>query len=58
MFLMNKYARKSLRDIGAYLGSINHATVKHGVCKIEGYAKENKEFDIQLKRIEQELYDK
>lgn len=58
MFLMNKYAHKSLRDIGAYLGSINHATVKHGVCKIAEYAKENKDFNIQLKRIEQELYQK
>jgi chromosomal replication initiator protein len=58
MFLMSKYAHKSLRDIGAYLGSINHATVKHGVCKIEEYARENKDFNIQLKRIEQELYQK
>lgn len=58
MFLMNKYAHKSLRDIGAYLGSINHATVKHGVCKIEDYARENRDFNLQLKRIEQELYEK
>jgi len=58
MFLMNKYAHKSLRDIGAYLGSINHATVKHGVCKIEEHARENKDFDMQLKRIEQEIYER
>ncbi len=57
MFLMNKYAHKSLRDIGAYLGSINHATVKHGVCKIEEYARENRDFNMQLKRIEQEMYE-
>lgn len=58
MFLMNKYAHKSLRDIGAYLGSINHATVKHGVSKIQVYAQEDKDFGIQLRRIEQELYEK
>jgi chromosomal replication initiator protein len=58
MFLMSKYAHKSLRDIGAYLGSINHATVKHGVCKIEEHARENKDFGFQLKRIEQEIYEK
>ena len=58
MFLMSKFAHKSLRDIGAYLGSINHATVKHGVCKIEDYARGNKDFSMQLKRIEQEIYDK
>lgn len=57
MFLMSKYAHKSLRDIGAYLGSINHATVKHGVCKIEDFARDNKEFNMQLKRIEQEIYE-
>lgn len=57
MFLMSKFAHKSLRDIGAYLGSINHATVKHGVCKIEDYARENKDFNMQLKRIEQEIYE-
>lgn len=56
MFLMNKFAHKSLRDIGAYLGSINHATVKHGVCKIEEYARENRDFNIQLRRIEQEIH--
>ena len=58
MFLMSKYANKSLRDIGTYLGSINHATVKHGVCKIEEYARGNKDFHLQLKRIEQEIYEK
>lgn len=58
MFLMNKYAHKSLRDIGAYLGSINHATVKHGVYKIEEHARDNKDFHMQLKRIEQEIYEK
>jgi chromosomal replication initiator protein len=35
MFLMKKMTSKSLRDIGTFLGDRDHATVKHGVEKIE-----------------------
>jgi chromosomal replication initiator protein len=35
MFLMKKMTSKSLRDIGAFLGDRDHATIKHGVEKIE-----------------------
>jgi len=58
MFLMKKHTNKSLRDIGMFLGSRNHATVKHGVERIEEYTKNSQDFMMQLGRIEQEVLGK
>lgn len=55
MFLMKKLTNKSLRDIGMFLGSRNHATVKHAVERIEEYTKNSQDFVMQLNRIEQDV---
>jgi chromosomal replication initiator protein len=55
MFLMKKMTNKSLRDIGAFLGNRNHATVKHGLVKIEEQARCDQAFLAHIKRMQQEV---
>lgn len=55
MFLMKKITDKSLRDIGIFLGGRDHSTVMHALDKVQLYAQENKEFQTQLKQIEEDI---
>lgn len=52
MYMMKKMTNKSLRDIGAFLGDRDHATVKHGIEKIEQLVLVNREIQNELKTIE------
>jgi chromosomal replication initiator protein len=51
MYIMKKTTDKSLRDIGSYLGSRNHATVKHALSKIEQMALKNSKLHKQIELI-------
>ncbi len=55
MFLMKKYTHKSLRDIGAFLGGRNHATVMHGLDKMEEYIISNPGFNEKIKDFEKKI---
>jgi len=55
MYLMKKNTDKSLREIGAFLGSRNHATVKHAISKIEQQVCENSKLQKHIDLIEKEL---
>ncbi len=55
MFLMKNLTKKSLRDIGSFLGSRNHTTVKHAILKIEEHTKTNQDFRLLLSRMQQEV---
>jgi chromosomal replication initiator protein len=57
MFLMKKMTNKSLRDIGSFLGSRDHTTVKHGLCKIEEQTRRDESFMLHLKRMQKEVLD-
>lgn len=55
MYLMKKSTDKSLREIGAYLGGRNHATVKHALTKVEKQISKNGQLQRQITAIEAEL---
>lgn len=55
MYLMKRCTNKSLREIGAYLGGRNHATVKHALSKIETQVKKNLKLQNKIHAIEKEL---
>lgn len=55
MFLMKETTDKSLRDIGIYLGGRDHSTVVHAVNKVTQYARVHNEFQMHLKKLEQEI---
>ncbi len=55
MFLMKKMTEKSLRDIGAFFGGRNHATVKYAVDKIETYVESHQSFKKQLEQIKRDI---
>jgi chromosomal replication initiator protein len=55
MFLMRKMTNKSLRDIGKFLGSRNHATIKHGLLKIEEQVNKDQDFLAHIRQIQQEV---
>jgi chromosomal replication initiator protein len=57
MFLMKKMTGKSLRDIGSFLGSRNHTTIKHGLFKIEEQTRRDHNFMVHLKRMQEEVLD-
>lgn len=52
MYMMKKMTNKSLRDIGAFLGDRDHATVKHGIEKIEQMLLSQHDLQKELKIIE------
>lgn len=52
MYMMKKMTNKSLRDIGAFLGDRDHATVKHGIEKIEQLLSSRSDVQKDLKAIE------
>lgn len=54
MYVMKVQTDKSLRDIGAYLGGRNHATVKHALSKIEQLCTKNSSLQKQIKNILQD----
>ena len=54
MYIMKKSTDKSLREIGAYLGNRNHATVKHALGKIEQMIIKNNKLQKQIEVIIQE----
>lgn len=51
MYIMKQNTDKSLRDIGAYLGGRNHATVKHGLSKIEEMLIKNSKLQHKIDAI-------
>lgn len=55
MYLIKKITNSSLREIGNFLGDRDHATVKHGIEKIENELTKNKQLLQQVKRIESAL---
>lgn len=55
MFLMKKITDKSLRDIGIFLGGRDHSTVMHALDKVQSHAQENNEFQVQLRKIEEDI---
>jgi chromosomal replication initiator protein len=55
MYLMKKSTDKSLREIGAYLGGRNHATVKHALSKIEQSMIDNVKLPKQIDAITKEF---
>jgi chromosomal replication initiator protein len=55
MLLMKKMTNKSLRDIGKFLGNRNHATVKHGMLKIEEQMRYNHQFCAHIRHMQQEV---
>jgi chromosomal replication initiator protein len=55
MFLMKKVTDKSLRDIGIFLGGRDHSTVMHALDKVAFHAKQHQEFQLQLKKMEDEI---
>lgn len=55
MYIMKNNTDKSLREIGAYLGARNHATVKHALSKIEHQIIENVQLQNQVSAIKKEF---
>jgi len=55
MFLMKKLTEKSLRDIGRLFGGRDHATVLHGLDKIERYVAGNPSIQHTIRQIEAEI---
>ncbi len=55
VYLMKKITGKSLRDIGAYMGGRNHATIMSAVNKMERYLQEHPEFQGQIRQLEQDI---
>ncbi len=51
MYVMKKSTDKSLREIGAYLGGKNHATVMHALDKIEQAITKNSKLQKQIDTI-------
>jgi len=51
MYVLKKNTDKSLREIGAFLGGRNHATVKHSLSKIEVMVKKNSKVQQQIDTI-------
>jgi len=56
MYLMKKMTNKSLREIGTFLGDRDHATVKHGVEKIETELEANHDLQQKLRAVEAVFY--
>jgi chromosomal replication initiator protein len=56
MFLMKKITDQSLRDIGILLGGRDHSTVMHALNKVAHKAQENREFQMQLRKMEQDIF--
>jgi chromosomal replication initiator protein len=54
MYIMKKNTDKSLREIGAYLGGRNHATVKHALSRIEDMLLSNSKLQKQIDIITKE----
>jgi chromosomal replication initiator protein len=55
MYLMKKITRKSLRDIGSFLGGRNHTTVLHAMEKMEKYCENNIDFEHFVRQMEREI---
>ena len=55
MFLMKRVTNKSLREIGNFLGGRNHATVVHGISRVEKCTEKSGDLKNQLMRMEQEI---
>jgi chromosomal replication initiator protein len=55
MYIMKKSTDKSFREIGAYLGSRNHATVMHAFSKIESQITQNEHLQKQIDTITKEF---
>lgn len=55
IFLIKKLTDKSLRDVGAFFGGRNHATVKHALAKINRLLQKNNDFAVHLHTIENEI---
>lgn len=55
MFLMKKITDKSLRDIGIFLGGRDHSTVMHALDKIQMQAQTDNNFQLQLRRMEEDI---
>ena len=55
MFLMKKHTKKSLREIGTFLGGRDHSTVLHAIEKIQKYAAQYNEFTVMLEKMEKDI---
>lgn len=55
MFLMKKMTDKSLRDIGAFFGGRNHATVMHAISRVEQELRFNQDLEQKIKHMESSL---
>ena len=51
MYMMKKVTDKSLREIGAFLGKRNHATVKHALSKVEQMKTKNSTLYKQIESM-------
>lgn len=54
MFFLKKLLKKSLREIGTLIGNRNHATILHGLGRMEELL-HDLEFSSQIHRIEEQL---
>jgi len=55
MYLIKHLTDKSLRDIGLFFGSRDHTSVVYALEKVERYKKENTQFNLELRHLEQEI---
>ena len=55
MYLTRKYTGKCFKEIGEFFGGRNHATVMHGINKIERLRTTDDPLDQQIKSLEGEL---
>jgi chromosomal replication initiator protein len=55
MYLMKKLTNRSLEQIGEFFGGKDHSTVLHAITKIEQHMAQDKEVELLIATIEDEL---
>ena len=55
MYLMKKMTRKSLREIGSFLGRKDHSTVIHAFDKVHENAEKDSNLRTTIRRLEEEI---
>lgn len=55
MYLMKKMTRKSLREIGGFLGRKDHSTVIHAFDRVQENAEKDSDLRSTIRRLEEEI---
>ncbi|MCR5282069.1 MAG: chromosomal replication initiator protein DnaA [Lachnospiraceae bacterium] len=55
MYLCREYLSKTYDEIGKYVGGRDHATVMHGITKLENMMKESTEFSARIDTIRKKI---